>query len=145
MNSLNKVQLIGNLTEDPEVRETPNGTKVATVSVATNRTWKDGSGAKQESVEFSRVTLWGALAEIAEKYLKKGNKAYLEGRLETKSWEQDGVKKYRTDIVANELIILSSKPKTEGEEAFGEDQKPRATSEAKKKAQEEISLEDIPF
>lgn len=109
MNSLNKVQLIGNLTANPEVRETPNGQKVATIGVATNRVWKDASGMKQEQTEFHNVVLWRGLAEVAEKWLSKGKKVYVEGYLQTRSWEdQAGVKKYRTEIVGDSLIMLSS-------------------------------------
>ncbi|HRI35892.1 MAG TPA: single-stranded DNA-binding protein [bacterium] len=109
MNSLNRVQIIGNLTADPEVRETPSGQKVATVSVATNRTWKDQAGIRQEQVEYHNIVFWGRLAEIVEQYCQKGKKVYVEGRLQTRSWEdQAGVKKYRTEIVAENLILLSS-------------------------------------
>ncbi|HBY75025.1 MAG: single-stranded DNA-binding protein [Candidatus Woesearchaeota archaeon] len=78
MNSLNKVQLIGNLTADPEVRQTPNGQYVANFSMATNRVWKDSAGMKQEQVEFHNIVVWGKLAEIVEQYVKKGKKIYIE-------------------------------------------------------------------
>ncbi|MFB0964340.1 MAG: single-stranded DNA-binding protein, partial [Patescibacteria group bacterium] len=110
MNSLNKVQLIGNLTANPEVRETPNGQKVATIGVATTRVWKDAAGSKQEQTEFHNVVLWRGLAEVAEKYVTKGQKVYIEGYLQTRSWEdQTGAKRYRTEIVGDNLIMLSSK------------------------------------
>jgi len=110
MYSLNKVQIIGNLTMDPEVRETPNGRRVANFSVATNRRYTDSAGVQQDIPEYHPVVLWGRLAEIAEQYLKKGNKVYLEGRMETRSWDdQAGQKKYKTEIIGNEMIMLSPK------------------------------------
>ena len=104
---LNKVQIIGRITQDIEVRQTPNGNSVTTLSVATNRNWTDGSGMKQEQVEFHNVVLWGKLAEIAGQYLGKGRKIYIEGRLQTRSWEaQDGSKRYRTEIIGENMIML---------------------------------------
>ena len=150
MNSLNKVQLIGNLTDAPEIRETPNGKKVASFSVATNRTWKDASGSKQEAVEYHRIVAWSGLAEIAEKYMEKGKKVYVEGRLETKSWEaEDGTKRYKTEIVADEVILLSGKSGVSARDAddvFQEDapeDRPRKKPAARR--DEEIHIEDIPF
>lgn len=153
MNSLNKVQLIGNLTANPEVRETPNGQKVATVSIATNRVWKDASGAKQEQTEFHNVVLWRGLAEVMEKYVTKGQKVFIEGYLQTRSWEdQTGAKRYRTEIVADNLIMLSSKGSGSGgddfAQAFSDDapaeaSAPKRTKAAKK--DDEIHIEDIPF
>lgn len=148
MNSLNKVQLIGNLTANPEIRETPNGQKVANFSVATNRTWKDASGMKQEQSEFHSVVIWGALAGIAEQYLSKGKKVYVEGRLQTRSWDDpSGAKKYRTEIVADNLIMLSG---GSGDFGGGDDVGSSDESVAPKrarspKAEEEIHIEDIPF
>ncbi|MDD4352340.1 MAG: single-stranded DNA-binding protein [Candidatus Gracilibacteria bacterium] len=108
--SLNKVQLIGNLTQDPEVRQTPNGQNVCSVSLATNRSWTDGSGQKQEKAEFHNIVLWGKLAEITGQYLRKGAKVYIEGRLETRNWEaQDGTRRYKTEVVAESMIMLDSK------------------------------------
>jgi len=108
--SLNKAQIIGNLTRDPEVRQTPAGQSVASFGVATNFTWNDSSGQKQEKVEFHNVVAWGKLAEICGTYLKKGQKIYIEGRLQTRDWEgEDGVKRYRTEIVAENMIMLSPK------------------------------------
>jgi single-strand DNA-binding protein len=109
MYSLNKAQLIGNLTRDPEVKETPNGKKVAQIGIATNSEWKDKEGNKQEKVEFHNVVLWSGMADVAEKYLKKGSKVFIEGRLETRTWEDNGVKKYKTEIVAEDMIMLSGK------------------------------------
>lgn len=152
MNSLNKVQLIGNTTAAPEVKETPNGQKVAAFSIATNRVWKDTSGEKQEAVDFHNVVAWGKLAEIIERYLEKGKKVYVEGRLTTRSWEdQTGAKRYKTEIVAENVILLSGKSegsaRSESSDEWGaEEEAPR--SAPKKKAariEEEIHIEDIPF
>jgi len=100
---LNKVLLIGNLTRDPEVRSLPNGNKVTSFSLATNRVWKDKAGAKQESVEYHNVVVFGRQAETSAQYLKRGQSAYVEGRLQTRSWDDkaSGQKKYRTEIVAD--------------------------------------------
>ena len=104
--NLNKAMIIGNLTRDPEIRNTPSGVTVASFGVATNLIWTDQSGQRQEKVEFHNVVLWSPLAEIAEKYLKKGSQVYVEGKLTTRSYETDGVKKYITEIVGRELTLL---------------------------------------
>lgn len=100
---LNKVLIYGNLTRDPELRALPSGSKVASMSIATNRVWKDQNGAKQESTEFHNVVVFSRQAEIAAQYLKKGSALFVEGRLQTRSWEADGQKKYRTEIVADRI------------------------------------------
>lgn len=108
--SLNKVQLIGNLTRDPELRYTPQGTAVCTFGVATNRSWTTESGEKREETEFHRVVAWNKLAELCSQLLFKGRKVYVEGRLQTRSWTgQDGVQKQTTEIVIEDMIILDSK------------------------------------
>jgi len=114
--SLNKVILIGNLGADPEVRSTNNGSRVATLSVATSRQWKGNGGEKQEKTEWHRVICWnnkgagGGLADVAEKYLKKGDKVYVEGRIEYRTWEdREKQTRYVTEIIARELIMLGSK------------------------------------
>lgn len=105
--SLNRAQLIGNLTNAPEVRQIPSGQTVATFSIATNQTWTDSSGQRQEKVEFHNVVCWGKLADIASQYLVKGKKVFVEGKLQTRSWEgQDGQKRYRTEIKVDNLIML---------------------------------------
>lgn len=107
---VNKVILVGNVGNDPEVRYMPNGNAVANVSVATSETWKDkGNGEQQEKTEWHRVVFFNRLAEIVEQYVKKGSKLYLEGRLQTRQWEQDGIKRYSTEIVANEMQMLDSR------------------------------------
>lgn len=108
--SLNKVQLIGNLTRDPEMKQIPGGQVVTTFSVATNLSWTDSSGQKKEKAEFHNVVAWRKLAEICGQYLKKGSKTYIEGRLQTRTWEaEDGSKRYRTEIVADNMIMLDKK------------------------------------
>ncbi len=108
--SLNKVQLIGNLTRDPEVKQIPGGQTVATFGVATNLTWTDQSGNKQTKTEFHNIVAWRKLAEICGQYLRKGSKVYVEGRLQTRDWEaEDGSRRYRTEIVADNMIMLDRK------------------------------------
>lgn len=149
-NSLNKVQLIGNLTADPEIRETPNGQKVATFSVATNRKWKDASGMMQEVAEFHNCVAWRWLADIMEQYTSKGKKIYVEGYLQTRSWDDasTGQKRYKTEIVADNIILLG----TSGNGSYSADgdfassaNESTTPSRAKPKVEEEISIEDIPF
>src|SRR3990167_9236710 len=107
--SLNQVQLIGNLTRDPELKYTPQGTAVCTFSVATNRTWKTETGESKEEADFHRVVAWRQLAEICGKLLKKGSKVFVSGRLSTRSWdEKDGQKKFMTEVVISDMILLSS-------------------------------------
>lgn len=107
---LNKVMLIGRVTREPEVRTIPSGHMVATFSVATNRQWTDQAGQRQEKGEFHNIVAWRKLAEIVQSYVKKGMRLYVEGRLETRSWEDpQGNKKYRTEIVADNFIMLDSK------------------------------------
>lgn len=110
MKSLNKVQLIGNLTRDPEMRYTPQGTAVCTFGVATNRSWTTDSGEKKDEADFHNIVAWNKLAEICAQLLKKGRKVYVEGRLSTRSWQgQDGTQKQRTEIVISDMIILDKK------------------------------------
>lgn len=114
--SLNKVQLIGNLTRDPELRYTPNGTAVCSFSIATNRNWTLESGEKKEEVEFHRIVAWNKLAEICSQFLTKGKKVYVEGRLTTRSWTaQDGTQKQSTEIIISDMILLDSR-RVEGEQ-----------------------------
>ncbi len=107
--SLNKVTLIGNLGADPEIRTTPSGTKLAKVSLATNRSFQDRSGERQERTEWHRVTFFGKLSDIVEQYVKKGDRLYVEGRIEySQSEDPQGNVRYFTDIVGHELIMLGS-------------------------------------
>ncbi len=105
--SLNKVTLIGNVGSDPEVRSTAGGSRVAKLSIATNRSWNDGSGQRQEKTEWHRLTFFGRLADIVEQYVKKGDRLYAEGRLEySQTQDEQGNTRYWTDIVVQEMIML---------------------------------------
>lgn len=111
--SLNKATLIGNLTRDPELRYTPQGTAVCTFGLATNRQWNTDSGEKKEDVEFHRIVAWNKLAEICAQLLAKGRKVFVEGRLQTRRWTgQDGQERMTTEIVISEMIILDPKGAT---------------------------------
>ncbi|OGM21416.1 hypothetical protein A2863_00525 [Candidatus Woesebacteria bacterium RIFCSPHIGHO2_01_FULL_38_9b] len=108
--SLNKVELIGNLTRDPELRYTPSGIAVCTFGLATNRQWTTDSGEKKEDAEFHRIVAWNKLAELCAQLLAKGRKVYVEGRLQTRRWTgQDGAERTTTEIVINDMIILDSR------------------------------------
>jgi single-strand DNA-binding protein len=120
--SMNKAILVGNLGADPEVRSTTNGSRVATLSIATSRQWKNQAGEKQEKTEWHRVVFWNTkfsnLADIAERYCKKGDKVYVEGSIEYRSWQdREGQTRYTTEINGRELILLSAKG-GDGAEAF---------------------------
>ena len=106
--SLNKVLLIGNVGNDPEVRTTAGGGKVVKLSLATNRSYMDRTGAQQEKTEWHRVTVFGKLADVVEQYVSKGDRLYLEGRIEYSTSESDGVTKHWTDIIVNEMVMLGS-------------------------------------
>jgi single-strand DNA-binding protein len=143
--SLNKVMLIGNLGADPEVRSTANGSRVATLSLATSRQWKNQSGEKQEKTEWHRVILWNNkgfnLADIAERYCKKGDKVYVEGSIEYRSWQdREGQTRYTTEITARELILLSGRG--DGAESFSPASKAAAGAATQKGADQ--SFEDFP-
>jgi len=154
---LNKVQIIGRITQDIELRQTPNGQSVTTLSIATNRNWTDGQGMKQEQAEFHNVVLWAKLAEIASQYLQKGKKVYIEGRMQTRSWEaQDGSKRYRTEIIGENMIMLDGNGNDSGGGNSGgynqndsSSKYPANDTPAVKKStpkqEEEISVEDLPF
>ena len=123
MASLNKVQIIGNLGRDPEVRYTPNGNAVCNVSVATTRQWKNKeSGDKQEETEWHRVVFYDRLAEIAGEYLKKGRSVYVEGRLKTRKWtDKEGKEQYTTEVIATEMQMLGGREGMGGGGGGGED------------------------
>jgi single-strand DNA-binding protein len=106
--SVNKVILLGRLGSDPEIRYTQTGTPVATLSLATNKTWKNKEGQKEEKTEWHRVILWSKLAELAGQYLAKGRQVYIEGELQTRSWEKDGQKKYTTEVVGQTMQFIGS-------------------------------------
>lgn len=108
---VNKVILVGNLGRDPEVRTTPNGQPVASFSLATNRKWKDRDGNRQEQTEWHNIVCWGRQAEVAGQYLTKGKQIYVEGRLQTRSWDdrQSGEKKYRTEVICENFQMLGAR------------------------------------
>jgi single-strand DNA-binding protein len=151
--SVNKVILIGNLGKDPEVKYTPQGTAVAKIALATNERYKDKSGNWQDRTEWHNVVLWQRLAEIAGEYLKKGGKVYIEGRLQTRSWDdkQTNQKKYMTEIVANDLVLLSGRGEGGGGEGFGSrsqaapDHFDQRAPEPEPAGASPITDEDIPF
>ncbi len=156
--SVNKVILIGNLGKDPEVKYTPSGTPVAKLALATNERYKDKNGEWQDRTEWHNVVLWQRLAEIAGEYLKKGGKVYIEGRLQTRSWDdkQTNQKKYMTEVVANDLVLLGGRGEgggggdftgsSRGAAAGGGNNFDQRTPEAEPAtASGPISDEDIPF
>ncbi len=145
--SLNKAMIIGNLTRDPELRQTNSGQSVCSFGVATNRSWTNSStGEKQEQVEYHNVVAWGRLAEICAQYLRKGNKVFIEGRLQTRDWEgQDGVKRYRTEIITENMVMLGGR-NNNGTFTAGEGvQSEPKVEEPSVSADDEIKIEDIPF
>src|SRR5215510_8823792 len=153
--SVNKVILIGNLGKDPEVKFTPNGVPVAKFSLATNERYKDKAGEWQDRTEWHNIVAWQRLAEIVGEYVKKGSKIYIEGRLQTSSWEdkQSGEKKYRTEIVASDLVLLSGRGEGGGGDSEGRSSRgasasssfDQRTSHSEEPHPAEITDEDIPF
>jgi single-strand DNA-binding protein len=148
---LNKALIIGNLTRDPEIKALPSGIKVCTLSVATNRVWKDKEGKKQETADFHNVVAFGRQAETTAQYMKKGSNIMVEGRMQTRSWEQDGTKRYRTEIVADRIQFGnraagggSSAPAGKFE-APADDAKDMPAAGAIEYPEEEINPDDIPF
>jgi len=151
--SLNKAMIIGNLTRDPESRQTPNGKSVCNFAVATSSQWTDQAGMKQEQVEYHNVVAWGKLAEICTQYLKKGRKVFIEGRIQTRDWtDQQGVKKYRTEIVADNMILLDKAGAGSGSGGASGYNAPshaqdmsQVPSAVQPPPTDEIKIEDIPF
>ncbi|HLJ28054.1 MAG TPA: single-stranded DNA-binding protein [Candidatus Angelobacter sp.] len=151
--SVNKVILIGNLGKDPEVKYTPSGVAVAKFSIATNERYKDKGGEWQDRTEWHNLVAWQRTAEIVGEYVKKGSKIYIEGRLQTSSWEdkQSGEKKYRTEIVVQDLVLLSGRGDGESE-GRSRSSAPREATMDQRPSQPEgfaqetgITDEDIPF
>ena len=139
--NLNKVMLIGNLTRDPEVRYTPQGNAVASFVVATNREWVT-QGEKKQSVDFHNVVAWNKLAEICGQLLKKGMKVFVEGRLQTRDWVgEDGKKRYKTEIIIDDMIILT--PKKAGEESEEEIEDIDFHESEEVGPEEEVNLDDL--
>ena len=154
---LNKALIIGNLTRDPELKALPSGVQVASLSVATNRVWKDQNGAKQESTDYHNVVVFGRQAETAAQYLKKGSSVLVEGRMQTRSWDgQDGKKQYRTEVVADR-VQFGNRPGDGASRPLSSASGSSASSSKSAKAddtdgfpsvdypEEEINPEDIPF
>jgi len=152
--SFNQVILMGNLTRDPELRQTPNGQNVVSFSLALNRSYKDSSGEWQEATDYIDVVAWAQLAERIAQYLSKGRRAMVVGRLQSRSWEQDGQKRSKVEVLANDVTFLDSRGDNN---ANTDDQihneKPQKTTKATKKediviediGDEPINLDDIPF
>lgn len=151
---LNRAQIIGRLTQDPELKQTPSGQSVVSFSLATNRKWKDNnSGEMKEQAEFHSIVAWGKLAEIIGNYLKKGRQVFIEGRLQTRSWEDgNSVKHWKTEIIAENMIMLDGKGNSTGEsndfspeiptqDEMEEEVKPASKS----KKNQDINIEDVPF
>ena len=150
--SVNKVILVGHLGKDPEVKYTPSGTPVAKFSLATNERYKDKDGNWQDRTEWHNITAWQRTAEIAGEYLKKGSQVYIEGRLRTDSWDDKntGEKKYRTEIVVNDLVLLGGRGGEMGEgrsrsAGAGSQMDQRGASEESFSQAAQITDEDIPF
>ena len=141
---INKVILVGNLGQDPDVKYTPGGAAVTTLSIATSESWKDkDTGNDQERTEWHRVVLWRRLAEIAGEYLKKGSKVYIEGSLQTRKWEQDGITRYTTEVIGRDMQFLDSRGSTNNSSSY--DQSPPEEQEAQDVSQSSIEDDDIPF
>lgn len=143
--SLNSVMLIGNLTRDPEIRYTANGTAVVTFGIATNKSWKDEAGEQKELTEFHNIVAWGKIAEICQQLLGKGMKVYVQGSLTTRSWtdEASGVMKYRTEVRVEDMILLDSKGRQgTGSDSDSQSQPKEEFVPKKKVAKEEVAEED---
>lgn len=136
---LNKVMIIGRLGKDPEMRFTPNGNPVTDFTVAAGRQWKNGEGENQEETEWFSVVVWNKLAEICNQYLTKGSRVYIEGRLQTRSWDDQttGEKRYKTEVIANDMIILDSRKEEQAST-------PVKTTQ-KRYSGPPVSDDDIPF
>ncbi len=149
---VNKVMLVGNLTRDPEMRALPSGINVTTLSLATNRTWKDQSGKKQEATDYHNVVAFGKAADLINQYCKKGNSLYVEGRLQTRSWDSDQGKKYRTEIIVENFQFGPKAGGANGDTRVwrkDEDKKSDKSDDGDIDAieypEEDASAEDIPF
>ena len=159
--SLNQVTLMGNLTRDPELRQTPTGQNVTSFSLALNRSYKDQSGEWKEVTDYIDIVCWGPLAERVAQYLSKGRRCLVQGRLQSRSWEQDGNKRSKVEVLANDVTFLDSRGGGDSEgsdnsgsasESPASDAKPAANKKAKKDdvvvediGDEPINLDDIPF
>ncbi len=141
---INKVILVGNLGQDPEIKYTAGGAAVTTLSLATSESWKDkDTGSDQERTEWHRVVLWRRLAEIAGEYLKKGSKVYIEGQLQTRKWEQDGQTRYTTEVIGRDMQFLDSRGNSSGSSSSYEDTNQDASPQ--NMPDSGITDDDIPF
>jgi len=147
---INKAIIYGNLTRDPELKSLPSGAQVCEFGVATNRVWKDKNGSRQESVDYHNIVIFGRQAELVKQYLHKGSGVFLEGRIQTRSWDaKDGTKRYRTEIVADRIQFGPKSGAVSG--GSYESSKPKQAEEEKEESgaieypEEEINSEDIPF
>lgn len=140
--SLNKVQLIGNLTREPELRYTTGGTPVVTFGVATNKSWKDQEGNVKENAEFHNIVAWSKMAEICQQLLAKGMKVYIEGSLTTRSWDaEDGSTRYKTEVRVDDMILLDSK----GKHGAGLDNEASSSETKEETETEEVVEEETPI
>ena len=147
--SLNQVTLMGNLTRDPELRQTPNGQNVTSFSLALNRSYKDASGEWQEATDYIDIVCWGPVAERVSQYLSKGRRCLVQGRLQSRNWEQDGQKRSKVEVLANDVTFLDSRG--EGGEGGGNygggntssDEAPASKPAPSKKAKDDVVIEDI--
>ncbi len=139
--SFNQAIVMGNLTRDPELRTTPGGQPVASFAVATNRSWVDGSGERKEAVEYHEIVAWGKLGELASQYLAKGRKVMVVGRLQTQSWEKDGVKRQRTEIVASDINFLDRPGEAGGGDSTSDVSSESTTKPDSKK--KDVVIEDL--
>ncbi len=143
MAGVNKVILVGNLGKDPEVRHLENGASVANFSIATTETYKDRTtGERKDQTEWHNIVLWRGLAEVAEKYLKKGSQVYIEGKLRTRSWEKDGITRYTTEVVGDNMTMLGGKSDSNGGSQGDQYQQ---QSEPAPSASSDDATDDLPF
>jgi len=144
-NGVNKAILVGNLGADPEVKHLDSGTVVARLRIATGESYRDRDGNKQERTEWHNVVLWRKLAEVAEKYLNKGDQVYIEGRLQTRSYEKDGVTKYFTEIVGNSMTMLGKKSSSSDQSASYSPSGGEESNLQEGPAEETSGDDDLPF
>jgi len=150
--SLNQVTLMGNLTRDPELRNTPNGQNVTNFSIALNRSYKDSDGEWQEATDYVDIVCWGPLAERVNQYLSKGRRCLVQGRLQSRSWEQEGQKRSKVEVLASDVTFLDGRS-DDNNQSYSDDSSSKPASKKSKKddvvvediGDEPINLDDIPF
>ncbi len=149
--SLNQVTLMGNLTRDPELRETPNGNAVCGFSLALNRSYRDAGGEWQEATDYVDITAWGPLGERVNQYLKKGSRCLVQGRLQSRSWEQEGQKRSKVEVLANDVTFLDGRSDNSNTETSNDEEPVKSSKKNTKDVviedigDEPINLDDIPF